>query len=151
MYIIPKFYYNSSIGILEIDYLNNTLYSLKVSDKLSSLNIKTDFSENIQLQPDEYFIGKRKNFDININPQGTLFQKQVWKELLKIPYGTTKCYSEIALKIGNQNAQRAIGSACNKNPILIIIPCHRVISKNGNLCGFAYGNRIKEQLLKIES
>ena len=148
---MKKYYYNSPIGILEIICSPNTLYSLKIVDKFDVSNEETNFSENIKIQLDEYFLGKRKIFDININPQGTDFQKQVWNELLKIPYGTTKSYSEIAENIDNKKAQRAVGSACNKNPIMLIIPCHRVISRSGNLGGFAYGNNIKEQLLKIEN
>ena len=148
---MKKYYYNSPIGILEIVCSENTLYSLKISYKFDVTDEETNFSQNIKIQLDEYFWGKRKIFDININPQGTNFQKQVWNELLKIPYGTTKSYSEIAENINNKKAQRAVGSVCNKNPIMIIIPCHRVISRNGNLGGFAYGNNIKEQLLKIEN
>lgn len=102
------------------------------------------------MQLNEYFLGKRQKFDIKINPTGSEFQKKVWSELLKIPYGKTKSYQKIAKAIGNPNAQRAVGSACNKNPIMIIIPCHRVISKNGKIGGFAYGNTIKQQLLEIE-
>ena len=99
----------------------------------------------------EYFSGKRKVFDIKINPAGTDFQKLVWKELQKIPYGKTKSYSEIAAAAGNKNAQRAVSNACNKNPIMIIIPCHRVVSKNGNIGGFAYGSIIKQKLLNVEN
>ena len=75
----------------------------------------------------------------------------VRKELQNIPYGETKSYSEIAAAAGNKNVQRAIGNACNKNPIMIIIPCHRVISKNNNLGGYAYGRSIKQKLLNIEN
>ena len=145
------YYYKSLIGILEIVYKDNELVSLKIVQKVGLSSPKNDFSVKITSQLDEYFSGKRKFFDIKINLQGTEFQKLVWKELQKIPYGKTKSYSEIAAAIGNKNAQRAIGSACNKNPIMIIIPCHRVISKNGELGGFAYGNAIKQELLKIEN
>ena len=148
---MKKYYYSSPIGILEIICSPNTLYSLKIVDKFDVSNEETNFSKNIKIQLDEYFLGKRKIFDININPQGTDFQKQVWNELLKIPYSTTKSYSEIAENIDNKKAQRAVGSACNKNPIMLIIPCHRVTSRSGNLGGFAYGSNIKEQLLKIEN
>ncbi|MBQ1612446.1 MAG: methylated-DNA--[Alphaproteobacteria bacterium] len=101
-------------------------------------------------QLEEYFSGKRKTFDIKINPAGTEFQKRVRHELLKIPYGSTKSYSEIARNIGKPNAQRAVGSACNKNPIMIVIPCHRVVSKNGDLAGFACGLNVKKKLLELE-
>ena len=136
-------YYKSLIGILEIVCKNDVLISLKLTDKFEKAEKETDFIKDIKIQLDEYFFGKRKVFDIKINPAGTDFQKMVWKELQKIPYGKTKSYSEIAAAAGNKNAQRAIGSACNKNPIMIIIPCHRVVSKNGNIGGFAYDSGIK--------
>ena len=148
---MEKSYYKSPIGILEIICENNVLVSLKLVDCCEKSNVETDFIKDVKFQLDEYFSGKRTTFNININPSGTDFQKLVWKELQKIPYGKTKSYSEVAASCNNKNAQRAVGSACNKNPIMIIIPCHRVISKNGNLGGFAYGNKIKLKLLKIEN
>ena len=143
-------YYKSAIGILKIVCQNKELVTLKLVDKPGKTIVKTNLIKGIVRQLDEYFLGKRNYFDININPDGTDFQKKVWRELQKIPYGQTLSYSEVAQAIGNKNAQRAVGSACNKNPIMIIIPCHRVISKNGNLGGFAYGSSAKEELLKIE-
>ncbi len=148
---MEKSYYKSPIGILEIICENNKLVSLKIVDYCESLNIETDFIKDIKSQLNEYFSGKRTTFNININPAGTDFQKIVWKELQKIPYGKTKSYSKIAEAIGNKNAQRAIGNACNKNSIMIIIPCHRVISKNNNLGEYAYGRSIKQKLLSIEN
>lgn len=148
---MKKSYYKSSIGNLEIISENNSLVSLKKVETISDDAIETDFIKDVKLQLDEYFLGKRKNFDIDISPKGTVFRKKVWDELLKIPYGKTKSYQEIAKIIGNPNAQRAVGSACNKNPIMIIIPCHRVISKNGDIGGFAYCNTIKQKLLEIEN
>jgi len=148
---MKKFYYKSPIGNLEIICENNELISLKLTKKSSISCKETDFIKDVKLQLDEYFSGQRQKFDIKINPKGTTFQKQVWQELPKIPYGETKSYSEIAYAIGKPNAQRAIGSACNKNPIMIIIPCHRVISKNGKLGGFVYGNSVKQKLLELEN
>lgn len=148
---MEKSYYKSTVGILEIICENDALVFLKLVDKIKKDTTGTDFIKNVKLQLDEYFSGKRKIFDIKINPKGTAFQKQVWQELQKIPYGETKFYSEIAESIGNKNAQRAIGSACNKNPILLVIPCHRVISKSGNIGGFAYGRNVKLELLKLEN
>ncbi len=145
-----KFCYKSPIGVLEIIFENDSVISLKLVEKFEKINIENDFAYNIKSQLDEYFKGKRKIFDIKINPSGTKFQKKVWEELLKIPYGKTRSYSEIAENIRNRNSQRAVGGACNKNPIMILIPCHRVISKNGNLNGFACGVEVKEKLLKIE-
>ena len=147
---MEKFYYNSPIGILEITCENNYLTALKSVAKVKTSSNETDFYKRIRTQLDEYFSGKRKVFDIKITQNGTDFQKKVWKELLKIPYGETLSYSEIAQNIGNENASRAVGGACNKNPIMIVVPCHRVIAKNGNLTGFAYGLTMKEFLLNLE-
>ena len=148
---MENFYYKSPIGVLKISCENNCLVSLKLVQKVCKSDVETSFSSNIKTQLEEYFSGKRQNFDIKINPSGTDFQKLVWNQLLKIPYGKTKSYSEIAEEIGNGNAQRAVGSACNKNPVIIIVPCHRVISKNGDIGGFAYGTGVKNILLNIES
>ena len=145
------YYLNSLIGILEVGCENNKLISLKLANKAKKSDKKDDFIENIEKELDEYFKKERNSFDIKINPKGTNFQKTVWKKLLKIPHGKTKSYSEIAKEIGNKNAQRAVGSACNKNPIMIIIPCHRVISKSGKISGYAYGDYVKEKLLSLEN
>ena len=148
---MEKSYYKSTIGILEIICNNNILVSLKLVDCCEKTTVETDFIKDIKKQLDEYFLGKRTIFNIKINPAGTDFQQLVWKELQNIPYGETKSYSEIAAAAGNKNVQRAVGNACNKNPIMIIIPCHRVISKNNNIGGYAYGRSIKQKLLNIEN
>ena len=148
---IEYYYYNSPIGILEIELKNNVVLGLKVIESCDKVSEVTGYFVEVAKQLDEYFAGKRVKFELNISPKGTEFQKKVWVELLKIPYGKTKSYQEIAEAIGNTNAQRAVGSACNKNPILLIIPCHRVISKTGKLTGFACGVDRKEQLLKLET
>lgn len=148
---MEKSYYRSPIGVLEIICENNALSSLKLAKNAVKSDNETTLINEIKTQLNEYFSGKRKLFDIKLKPKGTDFQKKVWKELNKIPFGKTKSYSEIAANMGNKNAQRAVGSACNKNPIMIIIPCHRVISKNGKLGGFAYGNSVKQKLLEIEN
>lgn len=101
-----------------------------------------------QLQ--EYFAGKREDFDLPLAPQGTPFQQQVWKQLCRIPYGETISYGELARRIGNPNASRAVGLANGSNPIPIIIPCHRVIGSNGKLTGYGGGLPIKEKLLALE-
>ena len=97
-----------------------------------------------------YLEGRLKKFTVPINPKGTEFQKRVWQNLLKIPYGQTATYREIAIRSGNSRAVRAVGMANNRNPIAIIIPCHRVIFSDGRLGGYAGGAKIKEALLKIE-
>lgn len=98
----------------------------------------------------EYFAGKRQSFSIDVNPEGTEFQKKVWKALLTIPFGKTKTYGEIAALIGNPDAVRAVGGAANKNPVPVIIPCHRVIGADGKLVGFGGGLQRKEYLLEVE-
>lgn len=99
----------------------------------------------------EYFEGTRKIFTVLINPKGTEFQQKVWNSLRKIPYGETRSYKDIAVDIGNNNACRAVGSSNGKNPIPIIIPCHRIINSNGNLGGFSGGLKLKIKLLQIEN
>ena len=98
----------------------------------------------------EYFAGERKEFDLPLAPRGTEFQQKVWKALMEIPSGETRTYGEIAAAIGNPKAARAVGMANNKNPIGIIIPCHRVVGANGKLVGYAGGMEKKEFLLELE-
>ena len=99
----------------------------------------------------EYFAGKRKEFDVPLSPSGTPFQKKVWAALQSIPYGETRSYQQIAQMIGNLKATRAVGMANNRNPIAILIPCHRVIGKNGKLVGYAGGMERKQYLLALEA
>lgn len=98
----------------------------------------------------EYFDGKRTSFALDLDFDGTPFQKKVWQALLKIPFGQTRSYGDIARSIGNEKAVRAVGAANGKNPISIIAPCHRVIGTNGKLTGFAGGLKVKEFLLDHE-
>ena len=97
-----------------------------------------------------YFAGELETFSIKLAPEGTPFQQKVWRELLEIPYGETISYGELARRIGNPNASRAVGLANGSNPIPIIIPCHRVIGSNGKLTGYGGGLPIKEKLLALE-
>ncbi len=101
-------------------------------------------------QLEEYFSGRRREFDLPLAAEGTEFQKKVWNELAKIPYGKTFSYGEIAGKIRNQKAVRAVGTANGRNPLAIIVPCHRVIAADGGLGGFAGGLEIKRKLLELE-
>ncbi len=98
----------------------------------------------------EYFAGKRTEFTIPMQAEGTPFQQKVWQTLRRIPYGETKSYGEIASLIGQPTASRAVGMACNRNPIMITVPCHRVVGAKGALVGYAYGTGIKQQLLDLE-
>ena len=111
---------------------------------------ETELILQCKMQLDEYFRGERKTFDLPLAPKGTDFQKKVWNALQKIPYGETKTYGEIAAAVGNPKAARAVGMANNKNPIGIIIPCHRVVGADGKLVGYAGGMDKKEWLLQIE-
>lgn len=108
------------------------------------------FSPIIQ-QLYDYHLGLRTHFDIKLNPHGTAYQKKAWQALTQIPYGESRSYKEQARLCGNANASRAVGSANGKNPIPIIIPCHRVVASNGKLTGFAFGLDIKKKLLELEA
>jgi methylated-DNA-[protein]-cysteine S-methyltransferase len=101
-------------------------------------------------QFEDYFSGKLKSFDLNLAFEGTDFQKAVWKALCEIPYGETRTYKDIAASIGKPKACRAVGLANNRNPIAIVVPCHRVIGSNGKLVGYASGLDVKEFLLELE-
>jgi methylated-DNA-[protein]-cysteine S-methyltransferase len=101
-------------------------------------------------QIEEYFEGKRASFSFPMQAEGTSFQHQVWQALNTIPYGETRTYGDIALLVGNPKGARAVGGACNKNPLWIAVPCHRVLGAGGSLTGYAYGTGMKQTLLKLE-
>lgn len=103
-----------------------------------------------RVQLDEYFAGTRQRFDMPLHPLGTPFQLEVWHELARIPYGTTLSYGEMARRIGQPKAVRAVGAANGRNPLPIVLPCHRVIGSDGSLTGFGGGLPIKRQLLAME-
>ncbi|MCU1306360.1 MAG: ogt [Acidobacteriaceae bacterium] len=104
----------------------------------------------VEKQVLEYFTGKRKTFDLALAPEGTPFQQRVWQELLRIPYGETISYGELATRVGNPKASRAVGGANGQNPISLIVPCHRVIGSDLSLTGYGGGLNVKEALLKHE-
>lgn len=120
------------------------------------VEIPDDWVENKELfreatrQLEAYFSGKLESFDLKLAPEGTEFQKSVWKALCKLPYGETRTYKDIAASVGKPKAYRAVGLANNRNPIAIIVPCHRVIGSNGKLTGYASGLDVKAFLLKLE-
>ena len=128
--------------------ITNMHIAKEISKDINLMETKLLKKANQQLQ--EYLKGERKIFDLPLEPHGTEFQKKVWNSLQKIHYGETNSYKDIAKSIGNIKACRAVGMANNKNPILIFIPCHRVIGSNGKLVGYAGGLNIKEKLLQIE-
>ena len=143
--------YKSPIGTLYIVEENEKIIEIRYeNEKEEVLEKNTKILEKAVQELEEYFKGKRKEFDIPLNPKGTEFMKKVWKELQKIPYGKTTSYGKIAEKIGNPKASRAVGMANHNNPIPIIIPCHRVIGKNNKMVGYALGIDKKEYLLNLE-
>lgn len=126
--------------------------SVSKHEDIDLSDVLTAFEYNVYNQLMEYFSGKRRSFDFPIDIScGTYFQQKVWAELYRIPYGCTKSYGEIASLIGKPGVARAVGLACNRNPLLLVIPCHRVVGKNNNLVGFAGGLEIKRYLLDMEN
>lgn len=144
-------YYKTPIGIAKIIGSEEGIESISVLD--NDIETSTDISDCLKecvKQLDEYFSGKRTNFNIKLNPKGTDFQKKVWKELLTIPFKKTRTYLEQSKALGDIKAIRAVASANGKNPIWIIIPCHRVIGSDGSLTGYAGGIWRKKWLLEHE-
>ena len=145
--------YISPIGALELSCSNDGLISV-VYKADSCVSADCSGSHPILIQAvnelDEYFAGERKVFDIPVTLIGTEFQIRTWRALYAIPYGTVKTYGQIASEIGNKEASRAVGLACKKNPLLIIVPCHRVIGANSKLTGFNIGLDKKIVLLRHE-
>lgn len=163
--------YNSPIGVLKISEDEGSITNLSMYSKSEDSACCVELQQKQQSihnngqctgercsgllaeacsQLDEYFKGQRKQFDLPINYIGTPFQKRVWKELRNIPYGETRSYEDIAIGVGSPKAVRAVGQANHRNPILLIIPCHRVIHKNGDVSGFACGIETKKYLLDLE-
>ncbi len=124
---------------------------LETSEPQTELEkIKTPFLEDVERQLKEYFDCDRTHFDIPVLLEGTPFQVAVWEALMRIPFGRTRSYQEIAEQVGKPNASRAVGLANNQNPILLVVPCHRVISASGKLSGYAPGEDKKKYLLDME-
>ena len=142
--------YNTKIGKLKIEYDSDAITGITSAKNEKEQGIRSELSDKTALQLEEYFDGKRKEFDISIKLIGTEFQKKVWNELLKIPYSETVSYKDIAINTGNPKACRAVGMANHNNPILIIVPCHRVINENKKLGGYALGLDLKRRLLELE-
>lgn len=140
---------SSPLGNIELCSSEGFLTRLKFTEQPSSGTLPEPLKQ-IKDQLDDYFRGKRKNFEIPILPEGTEFQKRVWEIVYEIPFGTTISYGEIAGRLGLKNGARAVGLANGANPLAIIIPCHRVIGSDGRLTGYAGGLWRKEWLLKME-
>jgi len=147
------FFYQTIIGKIGIADNGDAITQLTFDDEkvpVDALVKETPLIKEAAQQIKEYLAGKRKVFDIPIAANGTPFQQIVWETLQAIPYGETRSYKEIAESIGQRKACRAVGMANNRNPIALMVPCHRVIGANGKLVGYAGGLDIKEKLLNLE-
>lgn len=145
---MDKIIFETILGNMKITSENGFLKTVDLTDEpLMDSNEVVLISAKQQMLT--YFQTKTA-FDLPLNPKGTAFQQKVYEALLKIPYGKTASYGEIAAMIGKPKAARAVGQAVNKNPLMIIVPCHRIIGKDGSLTGFNGGLALKEKLLKIE-
>lgn len=148
------YYYDYSfpIGIMTIVSGDQGIVEVSLDHQVSNNQIKkeTALIKKAYQQLSEYFVGTRQQFDLPLDLKGTQFQKECWQALQNIPYGQTRTYKEIAEAIGRPKAARAIGMANHVNPIMIIVPCHRVIGTNGKLTGYRGGLDVKEYLLDLE-
>ncbi len=143
----PILLVQSGPGIREIHFLKKD--SANLSDSFGKRSPSLLKPAKVEIL--DYLNGRRTSFSLRAETKGSPFQEKVWEALKTIPYGATRSYQEIAKQIGKPKAARAVGLACRRNPLPIIIPCHRVVGKNGDLTGYAGGLRIKEKLLTLES
>lgn len=144
---------NTPVGILTLIAENESLAEIYLPGEKPEDLIVEECSPILRKAADElleYFAGKRRSFDLPLNPAGTLFQRRVWEELRRIPYGQTASYGEIARRIGSPGSVRAVGQANHRNPIPVVIPCHRVIAAHGQLGGYGGGLPLKIALLRLE-
>ncbi len=148
--MIKYAFYNFEFGILKIGYNEKSVVYMKRVEKIDTKNESSVLSDNAFKQVCEYLKGRREIFDFPYQLEGTEFQKKVWEALLRIPYGKVCTYKQIAEAVGNPRGSRAVGLANNKNPINIVVPCHRVIGTDGRLVGYAGGIAMKEALLQLE-
>jgi len=152
MKLYDRAFLETPIGTAEIVGDKDGIVSISVRDEKTETcsEIPESLQDCVQ-QLKEYFKGSRSEFSLNLNPKGTAFQKKVWEELSRIPFGVTTTYLKQTLQLGNEKAIRAVASANGKNPIWIIIPCHRVIGSDGSLTGYAGGLWRKKWLLEHEN
>ena len=138
----------SDMGLVAILWENDNPRRVRLSELIADERHPVLVETERQLR--EYFAGKRKAFSVALDMRGTRFQKDVWEQLLAIPFGETRSYGELAKQLGNPRATRAVGAANGRNPVSIIVPCHRVIGASGKLTGFAGGLDAKAHLLGLE-
>ena len=145
-------YYKTPIGTAKIEGNNDGITSITVlNEEIPTSKTNPACLQDCVLQLNEYFTGNRKTFNLKLNPQGTKFQKKVWEALQNVPYGKTITYLEQSKILGNVKAIRAVAGANGKNPISIVIPCHRIIGSDGSLTGYAGGLWRKKWLLEHEN
>ena len=149
--MISHYTYETGLGSVTFIEEDGALLAISMQRSLDGVEKETSLTKEAYAQLSEYLNGKRKTFDLPFKMRGTQFQLQVWNALLDIPYGETRSYKQIAEAIGNPKAVRAVGMANNRNPLLIIVPCHRIIGKNGSLVGYGEGLDKKEFLLRLEN
>jgi methylated-DNA-[protein]-cysteine S-methyltransferase len=150
--VTEKFTYFSPIGLILIETEEDQIIKVLFSEtEVETNGFNPELKENISVQLDEYFTGKRFNFDLPVHAAGTDFQKRVWEQLCTIPYGNQITYLDLALQLGDRNLIRAVGGANSKNPVSIIVPCHRVIGMHNKLVGYAGGIWRKKWLLQHEN
>ncbi|MDR2514229.1 MAG: methylated-DNA--[protein]-cysteine S-methyltransferase [Christensenellaceae bacterium] len=140
----------TELGLIEIQDDGAAITALRFVHQGEAQSPQTPLQALAARQIAEYLAGKRKRFELPLAPQGTAFQQAVWQALLAIPYGETLSYGQLAARLGSPKAARAVGSANGRNPIALVIPCHRVIETSGGLGGYAYGLPIKRALLSLE-
>ena len=148
--MIFQFTYETVLGDVTFVEEDGALFVISMKSDHGGKVTETPLIKDAFRQLSEYLIGERKEFDLPIRMRGTEFQKRVWRALLDIPYGETRSYKQIAEAIGNPKGVRAVGMANNRNQLLIVIPCHRVIGANGSLVGYGEGLEMKEFLLRLE-
>ena len=145
-----RYSYETMLGSVTFVEEDGALLAISTHRTFEGIEQETPLIKEAYRQLSEYLKGERKGFDLPLLIKGTTFQQQVWKALLEIPYGETRSYKQIAEAIGNPKAVRAVGMANNRNPLLIVVPCHRVIGANGKLVGYGAGIEMKEFLLRLE-
>lgn len=142
--------FNSPIGAVRMVEDGASIIRIELTDTAVTSIAPTPLLQEAERQITAFLTGERQQLDFPIRMVGTPFQQRVWRALQEIPYGTTRTYGAIASTIGNPRASRAVGMACNKNPLLLIVPCHRVMGARGQLTGFAYGVDVKLRLIELE-
>ncbi|MGL5979740.1 MAG: methylated-DNA--[protein]-cysteine S-methyltransferase [Phocaeicola sp.] len=146
-------FYTLSIGVVAVKQDGEIITAVCMASQLHEeyINRPTKLTNQVAAELEDYLLGVRTTFSFDYQGEGTLFQKRVWAELCKIPYGKTCSYKEVAIALGVPNAARAVGAANRKNPLLIVVPCHRVIGSAGKLTGYVAGVELKKKLLALES